>query len=225
MRRFDEVHTSGELVSLVERIGFLPFFRCPIPGFSLAECTPPELWFTEKEGPWEWKGQAARTKRVCYGKFFRGKAVYVSLEWLPDFLNYRRDGYDFDALWDDELVSAREKFLYDTVSEHGSILSGDLKKECNYRKDGNKGFDTLITRLQMRGYVAVEDFPYAKDKAGNAYGWGIARYATPEHIFGPDLVRSAYSRDPAESMARIVGHLGSILPDVGEKAILSLLKF
>ena len=43
---------------------------------------------------WEWKGDVARNRQLVYGKFFAGKAGFVSLKWFPDFCNYRRDGYD-----------------------------------------------------------------------------------------------------------------------------------
>ena len=223
MTRFSLLRSETDLDALVQEIGFLPFFRCPIAGFSIAECTPRELWFTEEEGPWEWKGAVARRKMSVYGKFFRGKAGFVSLEWLPDFVNFRRDGYDFDARWDDELVSAREKYLYDTVAEHGALLSMELKELCNYKKGGNKGFETLITRLQMQTYLIVEDFEYLLNRDGEPYGWGIARYATPEHTLGDEVVRSAYRRTPEESRRRILTHLCSILPDTDPDVIAKLL--
>ena len=34
-----------KLESVVQQVGFLPFFRCDIPGYSLEERTPPERWF------------------------------------------------------------------------------------------------------------------------------------------------------------------------------------
>ena len=48
----------------------------------------PRLWFSDEEGPWEWKGPVIRNMNCAYGKLFNGKAGYVSLEWLPDFANY-----------------------------------------------------------------------------------------------------------------------------------------
>ena len=54
----------------VRRLGFLPFFKNEIPGFSIAEHTPLELWFSDaQDGPWEWKGPVARTGECVYGKF------------------------------------------------------------------------------------------------------------------------------------------------------------
>ena len=70
-----ELHSAEDLAALVEEIGFLPFFKNGIEGFSVQEHTPPELWFSDLEGPWEWKGPVIQTARCAYGKFYKGKAV------------------------------------------------------------------------------------------------------------------------------------------------------
>ena len=38
---------------------------------------------------------------MAYGKFFDKKSGFISKKWFSYFANYRRDGYDFDALWDE----------------------------------------------------------------------------------------------------------------------------
>ena len=106
---------------------------------------------------WEWKGPAAQTKRCAYGKLFQKKAGFVSREWLPELVNFRRDGYDFDARCDDGLVFHKDEELYNTVNAEGEILSKFLKKKLDYRKGGNTGFETCITRLQMQTYLCVSD--------------------------------------------------------------------
>ena len=103
-----ELRSPEDIAALAEEWGFLPFFAGEIPGFSVEECCPPELWFSEEaDGPWEWKGPVARSGRCVYGKFFGGRAGFISREWLPDFANFRRDGYDFDARYDDGLASSK----------------------------------------------------------------------------------------------------------------------
>ena len=105
-----QLHSADDLIATVEQYGFLPFFRNEIPGFSVEELCPPELWFADDaDGPWEWKGPAARSGKCLYGKLFNKKAGFVSREWIPDFANFRRDGYDFDARWDDGLASYKDK--------------------------------------------------------------------------------------------------------------------
>ena len=126
----------------------------------------------------------ARAGTSVYGKLFWKKAGFVSMEWFPDLANLRRDGYDFDARFDDGLASYKDKELYDAVAKSGSLQTGQLKKLLGYGgKDGKKGFETVITRLQMQTYLSVADFDYATDKHGVPYGWGIARWTTPEAVY------------------------------------------
>ena len=146
-----KLESMEDLLQAVEYYGFLPFFPNDIPGFSVEEMCAPAYWFAEdRDGPWEWKGPAAQTKRCAYGKLFRKKAGFVSREWLPELVNFRRDGYDFDARCDDGLVFHKDEELYNTVHAEGEILSKFLKKKLDYRKGGNTGFETCITRLQMQ---------------------------------------------------------------------------
>lgn len=218
------LYTCDDLLSAVEEYGFLPFFKNSIQGFSIEEMCPPELWFTDLDGPWEWKGPIAKSGKCIYGKFFRGKAGFISKDWIPDFANFRRDGYDFDARCDDGLVFYKDKDLFETIFEREVILSKELKEIHNYVKGGNKGFDTVITRLQMQSYVCIADFVYMQDKFGKPYGWGVAQYTTPEYFFGYDYITSAYKTDPAESKNKITDHLKMLLSAVTDKEIEKIIK-
>ena len=54
-------------------------------------------------------GAIAKKHDILYGKFFAKKAGFISKKWLPVFANYRRDGYDFDALFEDEKAPIKHK--------------------------------------------------------------------------------------------------------------------
>ena len=223
MIRLPMIRSAEDLTALVQEVGFLPFFRNDIPGFSIAACTPPELWFSATEdGPWEWKGPVARTKTCLYGKFYRKKACFISAALAPDFLNYRRDGYDFDARFDEGKAFYADKPVFDAVEADGPILSDRLKLASGYGR-GTKGFDPIITRLQMQTYLCISDFVYREDRYGRPYGWGIAQYATPEQVLGYDYARSAYTREAQESRERLLDHLKRILPAEGEKTLAKLI--
>lgn len=176
------------------------------------------------EGPWEWKEQIATKGRIAYGKLMNKKAAFVSREWFPVLANYRRNGYDFDALFEEGYASKKAKDIVDLLSSNGAMLSTDIKKELNYRKGGNIGFETVISHLQMQTYVEVKTFEYKKDRKGNAYGWGIARYDLAENIYGYDYVRSGYPEEPQESKERICNYLQGLLPDVEDKQIEKMIK-
>ena len=212
-----EIHNAAELEALVQERGFLPFFACSIPNFSIEDFTPSRYWFVSGvEGPWDWRMDAARRGVVAYGKLFSRKAVLVSREWYPDLANYRRDGYDFDARYEEGLASYREKRVMDVLLREGPTLSKDLKRLAGFGGDGLKGFDTVITSLQMRTYITVHSFEYANDKYGKPYGWGIAKYAVTEDVLGADVTQGAYSREPEESRERIIRHLAELCPGVSD---------
>ena len=232
MRTF-VLNSRRDLIEAVRYFGFLPFFANEITGFSIEEMTPAERWFTSIEGPWEWKGPVISEGDCVYGKFFNRKAGFVSNRWFPDFANVRRDGYDYEARVEDGLASYADQYLYDIIAKRHSILSKDAKIAGGYVKpphaDGRdswqprKGFDTSITRLQMQCYVIISDFEYEMSKAGEFYGWGIARYAIPEEYPGKrKFTDRVYRHTTEESRKRILKHLHSVLPET-EKSLLERL--
>lgn len=206
-----KIHNAKELEALVQQMGFLPFFTCAVPNFSIEEFTPSRYWFVDGvDGPWEWRMELVRRGVVAYGKLFAKKAGLVSREWYPNLANYRRNGYDFDARYEDGLASHREKRVMDVLLREGPTLSKDLKRLAGFGSGGLKGFDTVMTNLQMQTYVTIHSFEYAHDKYGRPYGWGVARYAVTEDVLGSE---GAYNRDPEESKARIIQHLGILCPE------------
>ena len=180
---------SRAFLILIEEneIGFLPLFKNEIPGFSLEERTVPEYWWSgnSERDPWEWREIIARRGEIAYGKFFDKKAGFISKKWFPYFANYRRDGYDFDALWDDEKASLRQKKIMDLFAEgnaEAEYYSNELKQKAGFGKEGDKGFDGVITTLQMQTYLCLRDFRQRKNKKGESYGWPIAIYSMPDII-------------------------------------------
>ncbi len=220
MGRFGVLRGPQDVITMVEETGFLPFFRGDIQGFSVEENCAQELWFSpDADGPWEWKGPVARSGRCAYGKFFGGKAGFVSIDWFADFANARRDGYDFDARFDDGLASIKDRDVFETLTAHGTLLSKELKRLAGYHRGGLKGFDTVITRLQMQTYVVIADFEYMRRPDGEPYGWGVSRYSTPERLFGEAAVTCAYDRPPEESRRRMTEHIKHLLPEADDARI------
>ena len=223
MRDFS-IRTMEDLMEAVETFGFLPLFQNSIPGFSVEEHAAPSAWFSGDPGVWEWKGPVIRGTGCAYGKFFEKKAAFISVEWFPDFANFRRDGYDFDARYDDGLVSAQDKALYELVDANAPILSKPLKKLGDYRKGGRKGFDTSMNRLQTQCYCLISDFVYTTDRNGNRRGWGVAQYNTPEKQMGDWFTTHVYAREPKESYERLLVHLAGLFPGATTSSLKKFLK-
>lgn len=161
------IRSAAELVSWVNEIGFLPFFANDVSGFSAEEHTGSHVWWTGNKAtdPWEWREEIAASHAIAYGKFFDGRAGFISVPWLPYFANARRSGWDFDGKWQDGRASAREKAIMEhfmnVESEDepefndAAILSTELKKSAGFGKDGAKNYPGILTGLQMQLYFAV----------------------------------------------------------------------
>ena len=208
------LHTVQDAIKLINKVGFLPLFQNDVPGFSLEEHTAPEYWWCgdPKVDPWEWRELIARSGEIAYGKFFDKKAGFIAKEWIPVFANFRRDGYDFDALWDDEKASRRQKKIMDCFETEDELYSNVLKQKAGFGKGGEKGFEGTLTDLQMKTYLCVKDFRQRKNKKGQAYGWPVAVYAKPEALWGYDFVTSRYSETPEESKNAIDKRIKEMFP-------------
>ena len=211
----DFFRSAEDIHEAVQELGFLPFFANDIKGFSIEEHTPAELWFSNEPGPWDWKGPVLRMGDCVYGKFFNGKAGFISTKWFPDFANFRRDGYDFDARIDDGLkVDGPDIIVYEELIRHDAILSKGIRKLTGYwGKEGKSGFDSVMTRLQMQGYAITCDFEYELSKKGEPYGWGLARYTTPERFLGKSFSRKVYKNTPEKSFELMYRHLMKQFPE------------
>lgn len=218
------LHTSDELIAYINEVGFLPLFAGGIRGFSVEEHTEVGYWWggDPKHDPWEWRAILARSGKVAYGKFFDNKAGFISLDWLPYFVNSRRDGYDFDSLWDDEKATYRQKRIMDCFLSDDELFSNELKIKAGYGKGGEPNFEGMVTGLQMSLYLCVRDFRQRLNKQGLPYGWAIAVYCTPEHLWGYDRVTAAYREEPAVSRARIHERMRELYPDVTEQQLKNL---
>ncbi len=225
------IRSFRELENWINEVGFLPLFANEIEGFSAEEHVSPDYWWTgiKEEDPWEWREVIAGGHRVAYGKFFDNKAGFISIEWLPYFVNYRRAGYDFDSRWEDGLASRREKLVMDMLTKTDDdgdvvfpddrILSTELKKMAGFGKGREKNFPGVVTSLQMQTYLVISDFQRRVNKRGQEYGMPVSILLPPEAIWGYDTVTAAYNESPADSRSRIADALMRNFPGATDAGI------
>lgn len=219
------IKSAEQLIDVVNEIGFLPLFANELRGFSVEEKTVSRYWWTDHtRDPWRWRKILAASGKVVYGKFFGKRAGFISLEWLPYFANFRRDGYDFDARWEDEKAKFRSKRVMDVLPVGEKRFSYQLKQQAGFGKGGEKNFEGIVTELQMQTYLCVCDFQRRTNLRGEPYGWPVALYTMPETLWGYDAVTAAYSEPPEQSAQRIVGRLHDFAPDEDEATLRKWIK-
>ena len=235
----NKISSCPELMEAIQQIGLVPLLDSGIPGFSADEMVAPECRYKLLDDGswdwplWQWKGPIVTEGHFAYGKFFGGKAGFVSMDWWPDLCNYRRAKYPEPA------ADSIEGTILEILRVNGSMITRDLRSACGF--DGPKmrsRFDAYVTRLQMACRVVTEDFVYPTDRHGNRYGWGWALLTTPERLFGHEActcppARKELSEDnifccppargglseglrggslsPSDSLHRLLAHLRHII--------------
>jgi len=202
----------------IQEVGLLPLLNSGIPGYSAEDIVSEECRYVVfPDGGWDWplwkwKGQIVAEGNCVYGKFFAGKAGFVSREWWPDLYNYRRSKSQ------EPEEGTIEDAILQTLHENGSMITRELRAACGFTgKNMRSKFDGYITRLQGACRIVTEDFIYPTDKHGREYGWGWALLSLPEQLLGREACRC--DRTPEESYARLHDHLRTLLPQATERQI------
>ena len=218
-----EIYNQSQLTELIQQIGFLPLLYSGIRGFSAEEVVSDDCRYVRfSDGGWDWplgkwKGPIVTEGGCVYGKFFAGKAGFISREWWPDFCNYRRGQHPAP-----EAGSIEEAILL-TLQEHGSFITRELRAACGFTGPKMRSrFDSYVTRLQAACRIVTEDFIYPRDKHGHEYGWGWSLLTTSEQLYGKHSCQCP--RTPDASFERLLDHFKHILPEASEREILRLLK-
>ena len=136
----------------------------------------------------------------------------------------------------------KEAEVYEAIRSHESLLTSEIRKLCGFQRTNRlKGqpvldvpepkpkrspsLETILTRLEMRTFVVIADFEYRIDRYGQPYGWGLARYSTPEVLFKSTRLRAAACFKPDVSLERVCRHLSYYLPGATLEEIESLIDY
>lgn len=218
-----KIYNSAGLVELIGQIGFLPLLDSGIDGFSAEDAVDDDCRYVVfPDGGWDWplwkwKGCVITEGRCVYGKFFAGKAGFISLDWWPDFCNYRRGVHPLPG------EGSIEETILLTLQEHGSLITRELRAACGFTGPKMRSrFDNYVTRLQMAGRIVTEDFVYPRDKHNREYGWGWSLLTTPEQLYGHQMCQCG--RKPKESFMRMLDHLRKICPYATDNELMRMLR-
>jgi hypothetical protein len=218
-----QAHNSAQLIEMVEELGFLPLLDSGISGYSAedlvtADCRYVVLPDGSWDWPlWKWKGEMITDGHLVYGKFFGGKAGFISRQWWPDFCNYRRSIHPAPA------EGCIEEAILFTLTESGSMITRELRAACGFNGPKMRSrFDSYVTKLQMATRIVTEDFVYPIDKHQREYGWGWSLLTTPEQLYDRELFKC--DRTPAESFDRLFHQIRSICSQATDKQIMKMIK-
>ncbi len=218
------VRDQEGMLSLIQEFQLVPFFVNIIPGYSIEEHTPPELWFTDENlGPWDWKIECIQSGDVAYGKFlYGGKAAFATVDVYREIINWRRSLPKYKP-------SPDQKKVLDYIEEHGSVSVSDVRQLMGLKK---AAADALLAKIQMQTRIITGDIARVYRGADLRYnGWQRSSFCTPEALFEemdfpfpgykPRTLKSSLT--PAQSLEFLKDTVRNVCGDVPDKVLMKIL--
>ena len=211
-----QIVSPETMIAAIKACGIIPFFECPIAGYSIEEMTPREYWFDGEDGtlgPWDWKIEAVQTGEVAYGKFLcGGKAAFATPDCYRDLLNWRRSLPKY-------ALREGDRQAYDAVCRAGGLTTRELRRICGLKKGQ---MDAVCTRLEQQTRLVIGDFERVyKGQFLEYSGWQLSTLCRPEDLFEFDL--EAPFRSPGESYSRLAARIRETAPHATDAQIKNLL--
>ena len=218
------VRDQEGMLSLIQEFQLVPFFVNIIPGYSIEEHTPPELWFTDENlGPWDWKIDCIQSGDVAYGKFlYGGKAAFATVDVYREIINWRRSLPKYKP-------SPDQKKVLDYIEEHGSVSVSDVRQLMGLKK---AAADALLAKIQMQTRIITGNIARVYRGADLRYnGWQRSSFCTPEALFEeldfpfpgykPRTLKSSLT--PAQSLEFLKDTVRNVCGDVPDKVLMKIL--
>lgn len=173
------VLNAETMLEVIRWAGIIPLSESVIPGWSIEEHTPVELWFGDDElGPWDWKIYCVQSGDIAYGKFvLGGKAAFATVDVFRELINWRRTLPKYAP-------DARQQQILDYLEKNGTICIKEVRSMFGIKKNEA---DALIADLQRKTLVVTGDISRVYRGQDLHYnGWQNCTYCTPEALFEDD---------------------------------------
>ena len=156
-----KVKTEVEAAQFIHDVGFCLLFPLDrgtplLPSLYDAVCGGQRRlihdWNEYMQRLWTWKDELAAHKKVYFGKFFKGRPSFISLQMLPYFYtlsgNYG-DLEDYQQVYEEGRITQDAKRICEFLFEKGPTPTVHLKREAGFRgKGGRTRFEGALKELQ-----------------------------------------------------------------------------
>ena len=207
------IRTLAQAARYIDRVGFCLLFpskKLPLPslieaskGRALRNYKPCADWSGDFVRLWRWKDELPRKRLAYYGKYFRGRGVFLSLEFLAYFYCLegnpaRLVGSDaFEQLYREGKITADAHAVCAALAKRGPQATLELRYGLGWEaKRSNRRFKRALLELQRR-LLIVHWGTKAETRA-----WESAVYQLTARAF-PKAMRAAAKLSPDVARQRI----------------------
>jgi hypothetical protein len=150
------VTTPGEAVRFINHFGFCVLFpvkNVALPSLYHAVSHRRDVrWDKYTELIWKWKDELPKKRRAFYGKYFKARGTFLSLETLTDLLAMHETAIapdDAESFYHSGRISRDALELWQALAQHGPMPTLELRHACKMEtQPGNKRFKKAMLQLQ-----------------------------------------------------------------------------
>ena len=150
------VRTSRDAARFIDHVGFcllFPVKNLPLPSlyFAMGRRWPPE-WDDDARKLWRWKDELPKKRRAFYGKYFKGRGTFLSLDCLALLLATEQTAVPSDlaeSFYNSGRISADARDLWLALARLGALPTLELRHSCQMETPaGNQRFKKAMLALQ-----------------------------------------------------------------------------
>jgi hypothetical protein len=150
------IRTPSDAVRFINLVGFCVLFpvkNVPLSSLYYAVAKrPPAGWGKYCQLIWKWKDELPKRRRAFYGKYFKGRATFLSLQFLPHFLAIQGTAVQAsqaEEFYEAGRLSRNAMELWQALAQHGPLPTLELRHACNLETQaGNDRFKKAMLELQ-----------------------------------------------------------------------------
>lgn len=174
-----KIATPAEAVRFIDALGFCglyPIKGLPLPSlyFAVTGRDPhvDHTWDEKSEMLWRWKDELPRKRRAFYGKYFKGRGTFLSLQFLPHFLAMNETAIaalDYGRFYADGRIREDARLIWEALAKYGPLPTLELRHACQMEtKAGNARFKRAMLDLERK--LIVTHFGVEQETAAWASG-------------------------------------------------------
>ncbi|HKS83022.1 MAG TPA: hypothetical protein VJR23_16075 [Candidatus Acidoferrales bacterium] len=218
--------TIAEAAKYIRTVGFCMLFTVesvPLPSLyyhvTKRNRLQVHVWDKYSEMVWRWKDDLPRRSLAFYGKYFRGRGTFISLEQLPNFLaleNAVIGPGDRDRFYAEGRIREDARTIWEALEKFGALATLELRNACKMdTKAGNVRFKRAIVELQQ-SLVAMHSGTEQETGA-----WASGRYDLICRAF-PKAISAARQITPEEARAKLASKFFEVQRDAAPSDLMRL---
>jgi hypothetical protein len=151
-----QLKTPSDATAFINHVGFCVLFpvkNVALPSLYYAVSKRHDArWDKHAQLIWQWKDELPKKRRAFYGKYFKGRGTFLSLECLSLLLAAHDtpvDSDDAEDFYSAGRVSRDALELWQALAKHGAMPTLELRHLCKMEtQPGNKRFKKAMLELQ-----------------------------------------------------------------------------